>query len=256
MDRHRSLASGGWHEYVSPSGWEVPTVLVALVVWWAFGPLGDLRLYALGWLVALTATDGVLGLLRVRRGVRIPSPGGLVAKLLRLGPESWLLAPRWVRARTAAGGFLLFAVLAAGMGWQAGKEYRLLADLRQHGLRTDAAVIRIDGRSEEGRVNAVTVRFSTPTGPVQARVDIPATSADSPQPGMYVPVVFDPAHPAEVRPLSFLDGDDARGIRLGAIVVGLLAAGFLAGTVGEVVRVRRQTEPATATGSPADAAPE
>ncbi|GGN27844.1 DUF3592 domain-containing protein [Streptomyces fuscichromogenes] len=256
MDRHRSFASGGRYEYAAPSGWEVPAALVAIVVWWAFGPLGDLWLYALGWTAALTAVNGVLGLLRVRRGAAVPSPGGLVADLLRLGPESWLLAPRWARVRMAVGAFLLFAVFAAGMGWQAGKEYRLLADLRQHGRRTDAAVIRISGRSEEGRVNAVTVRFSTPTGPVQARVDIPGTSADSPQPGMYVPVVFDPAHPAEVRHLSYLDGDDAKGIRLGAIVGGLLAAGFLAGTVGEVVRARRQTETAPANGSPGTAPPE
>jgi hypothetical protein len=255
MDERKSLLGDGWNEYLSPSGWEVPAAVVAVVVWLAFGPLGSLWLYVLGWAVALSVVTGVLGLLRARLGAgRIPSPGGLVAALLRLGPESWLLAPRWARARTSAGVFLLFATFAAGMGWSAGQEYRLLSNLRQHGRRTDAAVVKISGRSEEGWVNAVTVRFSTPSGPVQARVDVPGSSATYPEPGTYIPVVFDPAHPTEVRHTSYLDGRDADGIRQGAIVGGLLAAAFLVGTVGVVVRTRRQTEAAAPDGgSPRDA---
>ncbi|MGW7541579.1 hypothetical protein ACWGKQ_10755 [Streptomyces sp. NPDC054770] len=255
MDERKSLSGDGWNEYASPSGWEVPAALVAIVAWLAFGPLGPLWLYVLGWAVALTAVTGVLGLLRARLGAgRIPSPGGLVAALLRLGPESWLLAPRWAKARTAAGVFLLFATFAAGMSWNAGQEYRLLSDLRQHGRRTDAAVLRISGRSEEGWVNAVTVRFDTASGPVQAYVDVPGSSATRPEPGTYIPVVFDPAHPTEVRHVSYLDGRDAAEIRQVAILSGLLAAGFLVGTVGVVVRTGRQTEAAgPAAGSPRDA---
>ncbi|WP_406444376.1 DUF3592 domain-containing protein [Streptomyces sp. NBC_00631] len=248
MDERESSSSDGRDAYASPAGWELPTVVVAIVVWWVFGPLGSLRLYALGWAVALTAAHGVFRLLaghrnRAHHGTGgIPSPGGRVAALLRLGPQSWLLAPRWSTARRAAAGFLVFAALAAGMGWNAGQEYHLLANLRQHGSRTDAMVVEISGRSEEGWVNSVAVRFDTPSGPVHTHVDVPSSSATDPRPGMYVPVVFDPAHPTEVRHIAYLDGRDPRGIRQGAIVGGLLATGFLVGTVRVVMRTRRQTE--------------
>ncbi|MFF3468825.1 DUF3592 domain-containing protein [Streptomyces sp. NPDC001984] len=247
MDERKSLLSDGRDEYVSPSGWEVPAVVVAIVVWLAFGPLGPLWLYVLGWAVALAAANGVSRLLvrrrsRAHRGARgIPSSGSRVTALLRLGPESWLLAPRWAKARMAAAVFLMFATFAGVMGWKAGQEYQLLANLRHHGHRTDATVVEITGRSEEGWVNTVTVRFGTPSGPVHADVDVPGSSATDPKPGTYIPVVFNPARPTEVRHIAYLDGRDADGIRTGSIVSGLLAAGFLVGTVRVVVRTKRQT---------------
>ncbi|MFE9499989.1 DUF3592 domain-containing protein [Streptomyces collinus] len=242
MHERATVPGEGRDEHGSPLGWGATAVGVAVVVWLAFGPLGPLWLYVLGWVAALSALEGVSRLVR-RQGRPVPSPGRLVAGLLRLGPESWLVAPRWGRVRPAAGGFLVFAVMSGYMGWQAAQEYELVAGLREHGRRTDATVVEVTDRSEEGRALSVAVRFDAPSGPVQAHVDLPSGLADDARPGAVVPVAYDPARPTEVRQVAFLDGRDADGTRTGAIVVGLLAAGFLAGTTREVLRVRRPTEP-------------
>ncbi|MEV6058083.1 DUF3592 domain-containing protein [Streptomyces sp. NPDC052107] len=248
MDERKSVLSSGRDEHVTPFTWGPLAVVVAIVVWMAFGPLGQLWLYVLGWAVALAAANGVSWLLVRRRGRahrgadQIPSPGQLVAGLLRLGPESWPLAPRWTKARLAAGGFLIAATIAGTMGWKAGQEYQMLANLRHHGHRTDATVVEITSRSEEGWATAVTVRFGTPSGPVQAEVDVAVSSATDAKPGTRIPVVYNPARPTEVRHIAYLDGRAADGIRQGSIVIGLLAAGLLAGTATEVVRTKRQTE--------------
>ncbi|MFF8473729.1 DUF3592 domain-containing protein [Streptomyces sp. NPDC015414] len=248
MDERGSVLSGGGRgEYGFPAGWGVLAGGVAVVVWMVFGPFGSLWLYVLGWAAALTAADGVTWLLR-RRGWGVPSPGQLVAGLLRAGPESWLVAPRWARGRLAAAGFLVFATIAGVMGWQAAQEYQVLAGLRDQGLRTDAAIVEITGRSEEGWATSVTVRFSTPSGSVRADVDVPSGSASSAKPGAYMPVVYDPARPTEVRNVAYLDGGDADGARQGAILIGVLAAGFLVGAVREVVRAGRRTEGVAGTG--------
>ncbi|MFI6251862.1 hypothetical protein [Streptomyces sp. NPDC051016] len=210
------------------AGWEMPTAVVAVaavVVWLAFGPIGPLWLYVLGCAVVLAAAKG---------------GADRVAALLRIGPESWLLAPRWTEARMTGAGFLIFATVAGIAGWQADQEYQLLSDLRHHGRRTDATVVKISDRSEEDLVNAVTARYDTGSGAVEAYIDVPSTSATDPAPGSLIPVVFDPSHPTEVRHVAYLDGHDADGIRDGSIGTGLLAAGFLVGTVTVVVRTKRQ----------------
>lgn len=253
MDERKSLLRSVRDEYLAPSGWDVPVFLVAIVVWFAFGPFGSLWLFLLGCAMALTAANGVSRLLvrrwrRTHRGaVRTPPPGGHVAALLRIDPQSWLLAPRWAKARTAAAVFLLFAILSAVLRWNAGHEYELLANLRHHGRQTDAIIVKISNRSEEGSIIGVTVRFDASTGPVQTDVDIPGSSTTDPKPGTYIPVVFNPEHPTQVRHTAYLDGRDAAGIRTGSIVSGLLAAGFLVATVSVVVRTARQPETATAT---------
>ncbi|MET8583925.1 DUF3592 domain-containing protein [Streptomyces collinus] len=241
MDERGTVSGRGRDEHASSSGWSTAAAGAAIVVWLAFGPLGPLWLYVLGWAAALSALEGVSRLVR-RQGRVVPSPGRLVAGLLRLGPESWLVAPRWARVRPAAGGLLVFAVVSGCMGWQAAREYQAVADLREHGRRTDATVVEVTDRSEEGRALSVAVRFDAPSGPVRADVDIPSGLADDARPGAVVPVVYDPARPTEVRQVAFLDGRDADGIRTGAIVAGLLAAVFLAGTTREVLRARRPTE--------------
>ena len=234
---------------VSPAGWEVPGVVVviaAIVVWWAFGPFEPLWLYFLCWGVALPAANRVSSVLvrrwtRARPGAdRVPRPGGRLAALLRISPESWLLAPRWTSARMAAAVFLMFATVSGITGWKAGQEYQLLSDLRHHGQRTDATVVKISGRSEEDWVNAVTVRYDTGSGTVETYLDVPAGSATDPAPGSLVPVVFDPSHPTDVRHVAYLDGRDADGIREASIVTGLLATAFLVATVTVVVRTKRQ----------------
>ncbi|MFF8947587.1 DUF3592 domain-containing protein [Streptomyces sp. NPDC014940] len=219
---------------------------MAVVVWMVFGPFGSFWLYLFGWAVVLAAADGVLRLVR-RRGV--PSPGHLVAGLLRLGPESWLVAPRWAKVRLAAVGCLVFASMAGVMGWEAGREYRVLGDLREHGIRTEATVVAITGRSEEGRVTSVSVRFGTASGSVRADVDGVAGSTSAAQPGALLPVIYDPERPTEVRHVAYLDGGDADGARLGAILIGVLAAGFLVGVVREVRRGRRRNDLGEGSGS-------
>ncbi|TVZ87367.1 DUF3592 domain-containing protein [Streptomyces sp. BK340] len=241
MDERESVPGDGRDQYGSPLGWRALAVVVGVVVWLAFGPLGPLWLYVLGWAVALAAMDGVSRLVR-RQGWAVPSPGRLVAGLLRLGPESWLVAPRWGRARLAAGGFLVFATIAGVMGWEAGQEYQVLANLRDQGHRTDATVVEITGRSEEGRATSVTVRFDTPAGPVSADVDVTPSSGNDARPGARIPVAYNPVRPTEVRHVAYLDGRDADGIRQGAIVIGLLAAAFLVGTAREVLRTKGQAE--------------
>jgi Protein of unknown function (DUF3592) len=242
MDERKSVLSDGRDEYVPPIGWGTLAAVVAIAVWMTVGPLGPLWLYVLGWAVALAAANGVTWLLVRRRDRALPAPGQLVAGLLRLGPESWLVAPRWAKARFAAGGFLIFATLAGGMGWKAGQEYQTLANLRDQGHRTDATVVEITGRSEEGWATAVTVRFGTPSGPVRADVDVTVSSASDAKPGTRIPIVYNPARPTQFRHIAYLDGRDADGIRQGSIVIGLLAAGFLVGTAREVVRTKQQTE--------------
>jgi hypothetical protein len=248
MDERKSAPSGDRDEYVPPFGLGALAIVVAIVVWMAFGPLGPLWLYVLGWAVALAAANGVAWLLVRRLGWahrgagHLSAPGQLMAGLLRLGPESWLLAPRWAKARTIAGGFLIAATIAGGMGWKAGQEYQMLANLRDRGHRTDATVVEITSRSEDNWATSVTVRFGTPSGPVRADIDVAVSSATDALPGTRIPVVYNPAHPTEVRHIAYLDGRDADGIRQGSIVIGLLAAGLLAGTVRVVVRTRRQTE--------------
>lgn len=248
MDERKSVLSSGRNEYVTSLTWGALAVVVAIVVWMAFGPLGPLWLYVLGWAVALAAMNGVSWLLvrrrrRAHRGAdRISSPGQLVAGLLRLGPESWLLVPRWTKARSVAGAFLIATTIAGIMGWKAGQEYQMLANLRDQGHRTDATVVDITSRSEEGWATAVTVRFGTPSGPVKAEVAVEVSSASDAKPGTRIPVVYNMARPTEVRHIAYLDGRDADGVRQGSIVIGLLAAGLLAGTAREVVRAKRQTE--------------
>lgn len=246
MDERKSLLSGSRDESGSPLGWSALAVFVAIVVWMTLGPFT--WLYFLGWVVALSAVEGISKLLARHPGrlprwaVHIPSPGRLVAGLLRLGPESWLLAPRWGRARVAAGGFLICATVAGIMGWEAGQEYQLLETLRNQGQRTDATVIEIAERSEEGSALSLTVLFGTPSGPVRSDVDVSDSSATDAKPGTQIPVVYNPTHPAEVRFADYLDGREVDGIREGSIVIGLLAVGFLAGATWEVVRTKRQTE--------------
>ncbi|TCR27016.1 hypothetical protein [Streptomyces sp. BK205] len=164
MNERKSVLSSGRDEYVSPFTWGSLTGVVATVAWLAVGPLGPLWLYGLGWALALLGVNGVSWLLVRHRGRGLPQPAPFVAGLLRLGPESWLLAPHWAKARSVAGGFLVLATIAAGIGWSAGEEYQTLANLRHQGLRTDATVVEITGRSEEGWATAVTVRFATPSG--------------------------------------------------------------------------------------------
>ncbi|MFG2940838.1 DUF3592 domain-containing protein [Streptomyces sp. NPDC048282] len=242
-ERDSSLNDRQDGRLASPAGWEVPAVVViiaAIVVWWAFGPIGPLPLYVLGCAVVLAAANRVSRVL-VRRWSRTHGGAGRVAALVRIRPESWLLAPRWTTARITAAGFLVFAIVSGITAWKAGQEYQLLSDLRHHGRRTDATVVKISDRSEENWVNAVTARYDTGSGAVEAYVDVPAGSATDPAPGSLIPVVFDPSHPTEVRHVAYLDGRDADGIRDGSIVTGLLAAGFLVGTVTVVVRTKRQT---------------
>ncbi|MFJ9830523.1 DUF3592 domain-containing protein [Streptomyces sp. NPDC101169] len=230
------LVAGG-----SAGGWSALAGVVAIVVWMAFGPFGSLWVYGLGWAVALAAVDGVLKLL-LRRGWAVPSPASLVAGVLRLGPESWLVAPRWARVRLAAGGFLVCVAVAGVAGWDAAQEYQVVADLRDQGQRTDATVVEVSGRSEEGWATSAIVRFATPSGSVRADVDVEAGSADAVTPGGQIAVVYDPARPAEVRSVAYLDGRDADGARQAAIVFGVLAAGCLVGATREVLLARERTE--------------
>ncbi|MFF8866368.1 DUF3592 domain-containing protein [Streptomyces sp. NPDC015139] len=251
MDEREPILNGDPDERASLFGWKAPAVALAIVVWTAFRPPVPLWLYVLCWAAALAAADGVARLLRhrgpaPRRGGPIPAPDHLAAHLPRLGPDSWLLDPRWTRARTAAAGFLVFATLAGIMGWNAAQEYRMLATLRDQGRRTEATVVEITGRTEEGRPAAVTVRFETPSGPVQADVDVTGSAASEAKPGARIPVAYDPATPTQVVQVDYLDGRDAAGMREGSIVIGLLAAGFLAGATWEAVRARRRTNADTA----------
>nr|WP_267890845.1 DUF3592 domain-containing protein [Streptomyces sp. AS58] len=215
-----------------------------------FGPFGSFWGYFLGWVGVLAAAAGVSRLAH-RRGwaSRRPSPGRLLRALPTLRPESPLLDPRWARARLAAVGFLVCAAIAGVMGWSAAQEYRTLAELRDQGHRTDATVVGITSRSEEGRATAVTVRFGTAAGSVRADVDVSLSSAIGSEPGARIPVSYNPADPTEVVHVDYLDGRDADGVRQGSIVIGLLAAGLLAGAAREAVRAQRQTAAASGSAS-------
>lgn len=151
--------------------------------------------------------------------------------------------PRWARTRFAVGGFLMFGTIAGVMGGEAGQEYQALRHLRDEGIRTDATVVEIAGRSEEGSATSLTVRFDTSSGPVRAYVDVSGGPATDAKPGARIPVVYSsPLDVSDVRHADRLDGGEADGIRQGSMVVGLLAAGSLAGALREVARAGRQTE--------------
>ncbi|MGW1542229.1 hypothetical protein ACWCPM_18680 [Streptomyces sp. NPDC002309] len=245
MDERESLLNSDPDEHRSPLGWKALAVVMSAVVWMAFGPLGPLWVYVLGWALALAAAEAVFRLAR-RRGRawvgRPPTPGRLAAALLGLGPQSRLLDPRWARTRLAAGGFLLFATIAGAMGWNAAQDYRMLAALRDHGHRTDATVVEIVSRSDGGMATTVNARFGTPSGPVRADVEVASGSAIDAEPGAQIPVVYNPAAPAEVIHVEYLDGRQVDGIRQGSIVIGLLGVGFLVGAAWEAVRARRQKD--------------
>ncbi|MGH3326077.1 MAG: hypothetical protein ACRDOV_16855 [Streptomyces sp.] len=207
----------------------------------------DISLYVLlGWVVTLAGVAGVCYL--VGRGLgwlpspdRIPSPARMLAGLLRRKEDSWLLAPRWGEVRLATVGLVFFACTAGTFGWKAAEEYQVLEKLREGGNRTAARVVRVAGESQEGWATAVTVRIPTPSGPVLADVDVGDSSALDAKTGRRIQIVYDPAQPTQVRHVEYLDGREADGIRTGALVVGLLATGFLVGTTREVLRVRQQT---------------
>lgn len=241
VDEQKSLVSRDRNEDRSPFAWGGLAVFVMVVVWMAFGPFQPAWIYFLGCPVALAVANGLSRLLLRGRGGRMRPPGRLVAGRLGLGPESWLSAPRWARARLVAGGFLTFGTIAGGMGWEAGQEYLTVRNLREQGIRTDATVVEIASRSEEGWATSLTLRFDTSSGPVRSDVDVSDSSATHAKPGAHVPVVYNPADPSEVRHVDHLDGRQADGIRSGAVVIGLLATGFLVDTVRTVARTKRQT---------------
>lgn len=226
---------GGWGSVVGGG---------AFVVWLVFRPFSLTWSQVFGAAVGLSVAELLLrrwGWAR-RWGGRIPSPGRVVGALVsRVGVSLPLSGSRWGRARSVAVGFLLFGSVAGIMGWEAGQENQLLHDLREHGRRAEATVVAIAGRSEEGWPNYLAVRFVAPSGVVEAHIDVGGDSGRDLKPGGHVPVVYDPSDPSEVRHADFLGGSDAGGLRLGSVLFGLLAAGFLVGTVREVVRVKEQT---------------
>ncbi|MFE5403755.1 DUF3592 domain-containing protein [Streptomyces sp. NPDC056580] len=249
MSERRSVQNDGEGTYRFLSGWGSLTGVVAFVVWLAFDPFELTSSQVFGGVAALSAAGAVASLLLRRWGWarrwagRIPPPGRLATGLIsRPGVPSALRDPRWARARSTAMGFLMFGTIAGFMGWKAAQEDQILQNLREHGRRTEAVVVAIAGRSEEGWANSLTVRFTTPSSTVQADIDVGDGSGNDAKPGGDVPIVYNPSNPTEVRHADRLDGSDADGIRQGSVVVGLLAAGFLVGTVREVVRVKEQTE--------------
>ncbi|MGW2824264.1 DUF3592 domain-containing protein [Streptomyces sp. NPDC001443] len=249
MSERKSVRSDSRGKYRFLKGWASLAGVVAFVVWLAFDPFELTWNQVFGGAVALSAAGAIASLLlrrwgwARRRAGRIPPPGRLAAGLVTsLGVPSPLRNPRWARARSTAAGFLLFATIAGYMGWKAGQEDQMLQNLREHGQRTEATVVAIAGRSEEGQANSLTVRFTTPSSTVQADIDVGDGSGNDAKPGGQVPIVYNPSDPTEVRHADRLDGSDADGIRQGSVVIGLLAAGFLVGTVREVVRVKEQTE--------------
>lgn len=249
MSERRSVQSDGRGKYPSLNGWASLAGVATFVVWIAFDPFELTWLPIFGCAVALSTASGLARLLVRRWGwarrwaSRIPPPGLVAAGLLsRLGVTSSLLAPHWAKARFFAGGFLLFATLAGVMGWEAAQEDQKLQKLREHGHRTDATVVAITSRSEEGSATSLTVRFGAPSGTVQADIDVGDSSATDAKPGTHIPIVYNPSAPTEVCHADQLDGHEADGIRHGSEVIGLLAAGFLVGTAREVVGAKQQTE--------------
>lgn len=249
MSERRSVQNGSRGKYRILSGWASLVGVAAFVVWLAFDPFELTWNQVFGGAVVLSAAGAIASLLLRRWGWarrwagRIPPPGRLATGLVsRPGVPLPLLDPRWARARSTAVGFLLFATVAGFMGWKAGQEDPMLQNLREHGRRTEATVVAIAGLSEEGRANSLTVRFTTPSSTVQADIDVGDGSGNDAKPGGHVPIVYNPSDPTKVRHADRLDGSDADGIRLGSVVIGLLAAGFLVGTAREVMRVKEQTE--------------
>ncbi|MFD5518748.1 DUF3592 domain-containing protein [Streptomyces sp. NPDC127066] len=249
MSERGSVQGDSRGKYRFLKGWASLAGVAAFVVWLAFDPFELTWNQVFGGTVALSAVGAIASLLlrrwgRARRWAgRIPPPGRLATGLVsRLGLPSPLQDPRWARARTTAVGFLMFGTVAGYMGWEAGQEDRMVQNLREHGNRTEATVVAIAGRSEEGSANSLTVRFSTPSSTVQAHIDVGDGSGDDAKPGGHVPIVYDPSDPTEVRHAGRLNGSEADGIRQGSVVIGLLAAGFLVGTAREVMRVKQQTE--------------
>ncbi|MFF3413452.1 DUF3592 domain-containing protein [Streptomyces sp. NPDC002698] len=249
MSERRSVQSDSRGKYHSLYGWTSLAGVTAFVVWLAFDPFELTWNQVFGGAVALSAAGAVASLLLHRWGWarrwagRIPPPGRLAAGLVSgLGVPSALQDPRWARARATAVGVLMFGTVAGFMGWKAGQEDQTVQNLREHGHRTEATVVAIADRSEEGWTHSLTVRFSTPSDTVQADIDVGDGSGNDAKPGGHVPIVYNPSDPTELRHADRLDGSDADGIRLGSVVFGLVAAGFLVGTVREVVRVKEQTE--------------
>jgi len=249
MSGRRSVQSEARGKYRFLSGWASLAGVTAFGAWLAFDPFELTWNQIFGGAAALSAAGAIASLLLRRWGWasrwagRIPPPGRLATGLVsRLGVPLPLLDPRWARARLTAVGFLMFATAAGFMGWKAGQEYQTLQNLREHGRRTEATVVAIAGRSEEGWANSLTVRFSAPSSTVTADIDVGDGSGNDAKPGGHVPIIYNPSDPTEVRHADRLDGSDADGIRLGSVVIGVLAAGFLVGTAREMVRVREQTE--------------
>ncbi|MFF3448538.1 DUF3592 domain-containing protein [Streptomyces sp. NPDC002667] len=249
MSERRFVRRDSQGKYRMLAGWASLAGVAAFVVWLAFDPFGLTSNQVFGGAVALSAAGALASLLLRRWGWarrwagRIPPPGRLATGLVsRLGVPSPLRDPRWDRAKTTAVGVLMFGTVAGFMGWKAGQEDQVLQNLREHGQRTVANVVAIAGRSEEGRANSLTVRFTTPSSTVQADIDVGDGSGNDAKPGGHVPIVYNPSDPTELRHADRLDGSDADGIRQGSVVFALVAAGFLVGTVREVVRVKEQTE--------------
>ncbi|MEU9140993.1 DUF3592 domain-containing protein [Streptomyces sp. NPDC048404] len=249
MRDRRSVQSDSRGKYRFLKGWASLAGVAAFVVWLAFDPFELTWNQVFRGALALSAAGAVASLLLRRWGWarrwagRIPPPGRLATGLVsRLGVPSPLMDPRWARARSTAVGVLMFGAVAGFMGWKAGQEDQLVRNLREHGHRTQATVVSIADRSEEGRANSLAVRFSTPSSTVRAHIDVGDGSGSDAKPGGHVPIVYNPSDPTEVRHADRLDGSDADGIRQGSVVVGLLAAGFLVATVREVMRVKEQPE--------------
>ncbi|MEI5525736.1 DUF3592 domain-containing protein [Streptomyces brasiliscabiei] len=242
MGDQRSPVSRDRNEDRSPFTWGGAAAFAMIAAWMAFGPFHPEWLYFLGGSVAVATVSGMARLLSRRRVGPTRPPGRRMAERLGIAPDSWLSAPRWAKARLAAGGFLVFGIIAGVMGWEARQEYLTVRHLREQGIRTDATVVAVAGRSEEDRATSLTVRFGTSSGSVRSVVDVSDSPAVDAKPGARIPVVYDPVDPAEIRHVDHLDGRQADGIRSGSLVIGLLAAGFLVGTGRTVARIRRQTD--------------
>ncbi|WP_328557327.1 DUF3592 domain-containing protein [Streptomyces sp. NBC_00358] len=226
MSERRSVQSDSRGKYFFLKGWGSLAGVAAFVVWLAFDPFELTWNQVLGGAVALSAAGAVPSLLlgrwgRARRWAdQIPPPGRLTTGLVstvgtglvsRVGVPSPLRDPRWARARTTAVGFLMFGTVAGFMGWKAGQEDQLLQNLREHGQRTEASVVAIAGRTEEGWTNSLTVRFSTPPRTVQKTIDVGDGSGNDAKPGGHVAIVYNPTDPTEVRQADRLDGSEADG---------------------------------------------
>ncbi|MCD0481085.1 hypothetical protein LO771_01315 [Streptacidiphilus sp. ASG 303] len=175
----------------------------------------------------------------------VRGPGAAAAALRGLPGE------RRRRAVWAAlAGVLVFGAASGFEVRAAVGEHRTVEGLRQRGRTAVATVVEVTDRSEDGYALSATVRFDTPSGPVLADLDL---AADDPPlardfPGRIVAVVYDPGHPARARTARDLGHDTWDGNVQGAVVFGLVAAGFL---VGGLVGAARGGRP----GPEAEAAP-